>query len=147
MVKKVQGFQGNEEENVTGARTSNMALPVVAMSDTLFDNHTKSELSDCSLDDKIVKSAATTFTVHKAINSQVSVSHVVVLSEPPSGMLDLALVTPSSALSATSLGYVAATVAPDKPLLSTTSKGKCKTRTSASTANKKTRHGKVTNGF
>ena len=28
-----------------GVRTSNAALPVVAMSDTLFDNHTESELS------------------------------------------------------------------------------------------------------
>ena len=131
----------------TGARTSNTALPVVAMSDTLFNDHTESELSDCSLDNKIVKSAATTFTMHKAINSQVSVSHVVVSSKPPSGMLDPALATPSSAPSATSLGYVAATVTPDEPLPSATSKGKCKTCASVSTANKKTHCGKVTNGF
>ena len=52
-------------------------------------------------------------------------------------MLDPALATPSSALSATSLGYVAATVTPDEPLPSATSKGKHKTHVSASTANKK----------
>ena len=130
-----------------GARTYNTALLVVAMSDTLFNDHTESELSDCSLDDKIAKSAATTFTMHKAINSQVSVSHVVVSSKPPSGMLDPALATPSSAPSATSLGYVAATVTPDEPLLSATSKGKHKTHASASIASNNTCRGKVTNGF
>ena len=143
---EVEQARAPANEN-TGVRTSNVAPPVAATSDTLFNNHTESEPSDCSLDDKIAKSAATTFTMHKAINSQVSVSHMVISSEPPSGMLDPALAIPSSAPSATSLGYVAATVTPDKPLLSATSKGKHKAHVSASTANKKTHHGKVTNKF